>query len=245
MKSLIKAELRKLLTVRSTYFILIAALLLEVLFAFYASGIKAKQADFLNPGYLASQVTSAVSFLSLIVGLAAIMLITHEYRYNTIMYTLTSSKSRARVFFAKFIVISLFAGVFVLFYGTLSPLLAAFGAQIHGLDIVNQQFHMWPLVWHTLFGGWAFIMFMSIMAMIIRSQVGAIAAAFLIPGTVEQLLGLLLKQNQVYLPFSSLNVLFDTAKQHISPERAVLVASVYMVVGLVVALVLFRRRDAN
>ena len=38
-----------------------------------------------------------------------------------------------------------------------------------------------------------------ILAIIIRIQVGAIAAVFLIPSTLENLLGLLLKQNQVYL----------------------------------------------
>jgi ABC-2 type transport system permease protein len=245
MTSLIKAEFRKLFTVRSTYVILGLSLLLEIFFAFYVSGIKAKQEVFASPDYLASQAGSAISTLGLIAGLAAVMLITHEYRYNTIMYTLTSSKSRLRVLLAKFCAISVFAVVFAAIYGALSPLLAGLGAHVHGLDVVNQQFDVWPLIWHNIFAGWAFVMFVSIMATIIRSQVGAIAAVFLVPGTVEQLLGLLLKQNQVYLPFSSLNVLFNDGRQAITPEHAALVACAYLVVGFTVTALLFVRRDAN
>jgi ABC-type transport system involved in multi-copper enzyme maturation permease subunit len=245
MKALIKAEFRKLLTVRSTYVILGLAFLLEVFFAFYVSGIKANQAVFDNPDYLASQAGSAITTLGLIIGLAAVMLITHEYRYNTIMYTLTSSKGRLRVLFAKFFVISVFAVIFAVVYGTLSPILAAWGAHIHGLEIVNQQFDVWQLIWRGIFVGWAFLMFVSVMAIIIRSQVGAIAAAFLLPGTVEPLLGLLLKQNQVYLPFTSLSVLLGNGEQPISPQHGALVATAYIVIGLIIAAILFVRRDAN
>jgi ABC-type transport system involved in multi-copper enzyme maturation permease subunit len=245
---LVKAELRKMFTVRSTYFILGLALLIEVIFAFYASGFKANQLAFDNPNYLASQVTSAITSLGLIASLVAIMLITHEYRYNTIMYTLTSSKSRTQVFAAKFIVITLFAVLFSLIYGWLSPLLVSLGANLHGLHVVNQHFDVWSLMWRAVFVGWGFVMFASILAISIRAQVGAIAAVFLVPSTVESLLGLLLKQNQVYLPFSSLNVVIGTngaTHTPITVTHAALVATAYMVFGLLVSWILFVRRDAN
>jgi ABC-2 type transport system permease protein len=245
---LLKAELRKIFTVRSTYYILGFSLLIEIFFAFYVSGIKANQADVLNPNYLASQVGSAVSSLSLIAALVAIMLITHEYRYNTIMYTLTASKSRTQVLIAKFVVISLFAIIFSLVYGWLSPLMASVGANIHGLNVVNQQIDIWSLTWRAAFIGWGFVMLASILAFSIRAQVGAIAAAFLVPGTIEPLLGLLLKQNQVYLPFSSLNAVTSTGNvEHppITAMHAVMVATAYIVFGLVVSWALFARRDAN
>jgi hypothetical protein len=66
---------------------------------------------------------------------------------------------------------------------------------------------------------------------------------FLIPGTVEQLLGLLLKKNQVYLPFSALGAVLE--HNQISYVRAATVVGLYVVVGWIVAWVLFLRRDAN
>src|ERR1700690_121413 len=97
MRAALKAELRKLLTVRSTYFILIVVLLLEVLFAFYISGWRATATDLHSSGALSSAVTDAVTAVSIFSALVALLLFTHEYRYNTIMYTLTASNSRSRV----------------------------------------------------------------------------------------------------------------------------------------------------
>lgn len=45
----LKAELRKLVTVRSTYVVLGVCFILEILFAFYGSGIKVAAADLHNP----------------------------------------------------------------------------------------------------------------------------------------------------------------------------------------------------
>lgn len=244
---LLKSEFRKLFSIRSTYLVLLFAFLIEVLFAFYISGWRANVAERAGPGYLAGQVFSAVNLLSLFAAIVGVLLITHEYRYNTIMYTLTSSSSRTRVVLAKFIAISVFAVVFSLVFGWLSPLLAWTGMQLHGIHTVGQHLDVWGLTWRAVFGGWAMVMFASIFAMITRVQVAAIAAIFLLPGTIEPLLGLLLKQNQSYLPYSSLNTVLNSSggSAPISLTTAALVATGYVVGGWIISWALFLKRDAN
>jgi len=123
------------------------------------------------------------------------------------------------------------------------------GIKLHGHALGAQYIPVWSLIWRTIFYGWGFAMMASILAFIIRIQVGALVAVFLIPGTIEQILGLLLKNNQVYLPFSSLAVLVGESSSdiggHISYLQAFTVASIYIVVGWLVAWYLFIKRDAN
>lgn len=239
----IKAEFRKLITIRSTYVILAACLAIEVLFAFYGSGIKSTAADLRNPGYLADQVVQAVNFLSVVLALVGVFLVTHEYRYNTILYTFTSAKRRTSVFFAKFIVISIFATLFALIFGALSPLMATLGTHLAGHTMAHQVIPYTDLLWRSAFAGWAFATFAFTLAVIIRAQIGAVISIFLIPSTIEPLLGIILKGNKIYLPFAAQTAVL--IKDKLSFTHAAMVAGVYMVVGMLVAWVLFVRRDAS
>ena len=239
----IKSEFRKLITVRSTYVILGFSLLLELFFALYATGYKADVADLHSHTMLASEVTSAISALAVFGSVAAVLLVTHEYRYNTIMYTLTAAKRRTNVWLAKIFIISVFAIVFSLVVGLLSPWLANVGVHLHGHTLVSQNLPLRNLLMRAVFYGWGYSMLALIVAMLIRIQVGSMAALFLIPTTVENLLGLLLKNNQVYLPFSALSAVVE--KGHISYSHAALVALAYIVGGWIIAGIFFIRRDAN
>jgi len=243
----LKSELRKILSIRSTYVILFFAVAMNMLFAFYVTGWQTKPETLADPNFLSIQVVSAISALGLFAGLVAILLVTHEYRYNTIMYTLTTSKSRTQVLLAKFITVTLFALIFTAFFGLLSPLLSALAVDIRHLHMAPQTFHVWSLAWHSLLAGSAYVLYAFVLAMIIRVQVGSIAALFLIPATVEPLLGLMLKKNAVYLPFSALNAALGSSpvEQAISANKAALVVVAYVVVGLVVSWILFLKRDAN
>jgi uncharacterized membrane protein len=82
-----------------------------------------------------------------------------------------------------------------------------------------------------------------IFAFIIRNQIGTIVALIFLPGTVEGLLGLLLKENNFYLPFSALNGVINQIP--FSHGKSALVALAYVAVGWIVAALLFKRRDAN
>ncbi len=242
----LKSEFRKLITTRSTYIILGFSTVMNLIFAFYIVGWHTSPEALSSPSYMASQVVSAINALGLFAALVGIMLMTHEYRYNTVTYTLTASRSRFKVLLSKYLVISAFALFFALLFGTLSPALSTLAIHLRGLTLAPQVFPVSSLLWRVTFASWGYVSLAFFLATIIRSQVGSIAAIFLIPSTVEQLLGLLLKQNQVYLPFSALNILLDMQGQgHISYARAALVVLGYLAVGWIVSLILFLRRDAN
>jgi ABC-2 type transport system permease protein len=248
MLATLKSEIRKVLSIRSTYVILLFAMAMEALFAFYVPGWQTQPDTFQDPGYLANQAVNAVSALGLFAGLVAMLLVTHEYRYNTIMYTLTSSKSRTQVILAKLATVVLFAAAFTLIFGAMSPLLTKLAIEIRGFELAQQTIHWWSLIWHTLVGGVGYVLIAFIVALIIRAQVGAIAALFLIPATVEPLLGLILKKNAIYLPFNAINGVLGTLPSEletISSNKSALVVVAYVVVGLAVAWALFLKRDAN
>jgi len=248
MISSLKAEFRKLWTVRSTYFILAFVLLIAIFFGFYVSGWKIDKAALHDPTTLAADITSAIAAVSVFASLVGVLLVTHEYRYNTIMYTLTSSNSRSKVLLAKFLVISGFAIVFALCLAVLSPVLSGLGIHAHHLTLVPQTLHYRNLLWRSLFYCWGYAMAGLIIATLIRSQVGAIVVLFIAPSTVEGLLGLLLKKNVVYLPFSALSTVIGQGSNFnssITPVRGALIFTSYLVVSGVVAWLMFLRRDAN
>ncbi len=98
-------------------------------------------------------------------------------------------------------------------------------------------------------------------ASLIRNQVGAMAALFIISNPVEGVLSLLLKNNSVYLPFTTLqqvvqppvinglslnpSVRGETSGSLTGGLRGVLVFLAYLAVGWIVAWYLFLHRGAS
>lgn len=240
----LRAELRKMWTIRSTYILILISLALLIFFAFYAEGLKVTKAVN-DPHYLFTEVTSAVQSLSFLFSMIGVLLVTHEYRYNTIMYTLTSANNRLKVLLAKFLVFSLFMIVITAVFGALSPLLTAWGLHIKGVHLVAQSLPFWDTAWRAVFYGWMYGLLAFGIAVIVRNQIGAIVSLFAIPVTVEPLLSLAIHDNIKYLPFTALNNVTAFGSKQMSPGRAAVVVGVYVVVVLIVATVLFRQRDAN
>lgn len=245
----IREEFRKLLTVRSTYYILLIGLAAEGLFAWWVGGwrlAKSNPAALHDPAYLSSQVTSAINTLSLLFAISAVLLVAHEYRYNTIMYTLISAKNRTSVFLAKLLTVSVYALVCAAVFGALAPLLSQLGASMHHTHLVAQHIDYFSVAWRSLLATWGFVVLAAIIAFIVRNQVGSFAALFLLPAMIEPLLTLLLRDNNVYLPFHAINELLDMgAKGKISYGHAALVSLAWVVGSGLVAWVLFNKRDAN
>src|SRR5262249_37402976 len=120
----LKAEFRKLLTVRSTYFVTLVIIVLTCLFTYAATSpefiedlnykptaqqkaehvpgplIKSKN---LHSDKLRSNILESTG-AAMPIAVVVLLLMAHEFRYNTITYTLTSSNSRSRVLLAKIIV---------------------------------------------------------------------------------------------------------------------------------------------
>jgi ABC-2 type transport system permease protein len=247
MTDAIRSEFRKLLTVRSTLYIVGFALLVAVFFAFYVEGFKASAVANLNdPNKLAGEVVSAISTLSALMAIPGILLITHEYRYNTISYTLTDSRSRTKVMLAKMFTITCFSAAFSIFLYFLSPMLAYLGTLASGHHLVPQVFPAWSLLWRSVSAAWEYSMLALMLGFIIRAQVGTIVAMFIIPSLAETLLGLLLKNSAGYLPFASIQSILTHNPTHIiSYSTAALVGLAYVVVSVIIAWQLFLRRDAN
>lgn len=244
----IRSELRKLFTVRSTYVIILLCLAVTVFFAFYISGYHAK-VDVTERDLVANEMLFIVQPLSLFISLVAILHLTHEYRYNTIMYTLTAARRRTQVLLAKILVISVFAILLALLVCALVPLLTQLGVHAKGLSIVPQSIPFQSILGRTTFYSWGNAMLALLFSFIIRSQVGAIAFILLFPGPGEGLLGLLLKDNAKYLPFRALGGVLQGT---IPPDSSLLqsgdaakVLMLYLVIGWLVAWLLFLRRDAN
>lgn len=247
MKPILKSEFKKLLSVRSTYIITGLVLAFVAFIAFYVEGWRLDSRQLSTPNMLSSNVFGALT-LSVFGAIVAILMMTHEYRYNTIMYTLTSSNSRSKVLLAKIIAISTYAIVLTVLIGVISPLLSYWGIQAAGHSLAPQVFNYGDIIWRSLFFGWSYGMAGLLIAVLLRSQVGSIAALFILPAALEPLLTQLVKANSVYLPFTSQAQVIgnqSVSGDSISPARGALVFSTYLVVGWVVAWILFLRRDAN
>ncbi|HSX18130.1 MAG TPA: ABC transporter permease [Candidatus Saccharimonadales bacterium] len=246
----LKAELRKIYNIRSTYAILLFSLVLMLIFAFWVEGIKAGENGraVTDSGKLAGLLLDAITNLAFWGAIVGILSVTHEYRYNTIVYTLTASRSRSRVLLSKIIAVSLFAVFFSIFVSVFAVALMYLGLAIKGVSLSHQVLPL-DLIWRILFVGWGYSMGGLLLASLIRQQVGSIVAFFVLPNLVEALVGLLLKDNKMYLPFTSLQQVTkvqNTELRHtLSHGRAALVFGVYLIVGWIVAWYLFLRRDAT
>lgn len=239
----VRAELRKLLTVRSTYIIVIGSFLLNVGIIFWTSGYKTT-AD-IGPTYLQDTALSAVGGIGFFAGLIPILLISHEYRHNLIFYTFTANRSRTSVFLAKLVVIVVYALLFMLLhlFGTLAA--TAAGLQLGNHAMGTQAIDWWPLLWRGGFYTIAISLLGAIFAFIVRNQIGAFVTYLLYPGTVESLLGLVLKNKTMYMPYNSINNVIMTNPHGLSLHKTTLIATLWLLFGLAVSWALFLRRDAN
>jgi ABC-2 type transport system permease protein len=245
----IKAEVRKVFTIRSTYVIFAVMLFFIIFFGFYVAGWHTDKVDLLDPHRLYRIAQQSISFLSIFIALIAVLLLTHEFRYNTIAYSLTSSNNRSKVLAAKILVVTALALIATTIVGLASPLLADWGMHVHHLKLAPQTFYYSGLAWRGLVFGWGYAMAGLLFAALIRNQIGAIITLFIVPDTVEGLLSILLKNNTVYLPFSALHSMLgvgmDVPNGHITPIHAMYVFLGYLLVGWAIAWYLFLKRDAG
>jgi ABC-2 type transport system permease protein len=243
----LKTEFRKLLTVRSTYFIVGVTLLIVMFFAGLITGLRGDAASLHSPTLLAEQSSNGIVFGGLILAFAGMLLVGHEYRYNTIMYTLTASNRRYKILLAKLVVVTVFAVLASLLITFFSPLCTIVGTHLAGKAIGPQTYDLWSLVWRCVFCGWGYAMYAFMLVFIIRSQVGSIVTFLLFPLIGESILGQLLKNNSKYLPFTAVQSVATPTQlgNHTTSVHAALTVLVYVAVGLVLSAVLFQKRDAN
>lgn len=246
MISSLKSEFRKFLSIRSTYVISILALLLLGFIAFYATGYQGAKSPASLSVFQASQ--NMIMLISAFTGIAAILHICHEYRYNTIAYTLTMTNRRLKVLASKMTVIAVYGFVMSGLALLLTAILVPLGAKMAGADFPPQvDYDAYNLIWRTLvyitLGNWMALLF----GFLFRSLVFSIVAWFIIPSTIEPLLNGLLKVSSNYLPnMAHTQIMMPTSDPSIySPLASAGVVLLYLVVGWIAAGALFVKRDAN
>ncbi|HUC95474.1 MAG TPA: ABC transporter permease [Candidatus Saccharimonadia bacterium] len=254
----IKAEFRKLLSVRSTYILIGLALVYVIFYDFYIVGFQKGMHDggslsLHNPLFLMTEVMRAGGIAAPILfsSIIAVLLMAHEYRYNTIMYTLTSSNSRSKTLIAKIIAITGFAVIFSLALEILAPTFALLGLHAHHVSLVRQIFYFRDFFWRVLFFGWAYAMIGVLLGLIFRNLVASIVALFLLPVTIEPLIGLLLNMHeQQYLPFTALTAVLNNGLIRIGPgvfsaRHSAVIVLVYLIIFWTLGWIFFLRRDAG
>lgn len=258
MISAIRSEFRKLLSVRSTYVITAIAYVLLIFLSLYVVGYKNNDIAHLQGLYLAESLVRTSSVLSIFMSLISLLLFAHEYRYNTIMYTLTSQKSRTKILASKMIVVASYAFLYSLIGIGLALGCLVLGLHLAGGSLPHQNFQLLSYIAKSLMFIEGYTLGALLIIALIRNQVAAIAVLLLEPGTFESLMGLLLKHHTVYLPFTALSQVTNdsaaiAAAQHghiqsmgfLSPAKGALVFVAYLIVGWIIAWALFQRRDAN
>ncbi len=244
----LKAELRKILSVRSSYVIMAISTFFVVLINFYVVGWHSTKLDVLSPSFLTNQDLQTISFIAIFPAIISILLVTHEFRYNTIDYSLTLSRSRSRVLLAKLLVVSFVSLILIAFFGAISPLLGILALHLNHVNFVHQHYAFGPMIWHILYYGWAYSIIALFLAFLIRNQIGSVVTLLIFP-TIEGILSIWFKQNTVYLPFSALHKVLgagqNVSSSTLSPSSAALVALGYLVILGGLSWILFIKRDSS
>ncbi|HVS79318.1 MAG TPA: ABC transporter permease [Candidatus Saccharimonadales bacterium] len=245
----LKAEFRKLLTVRSTYFLGLIGLIIAGGICFYAGFSD-------HPAATATSLADTIDFIptiaALFAGIVLLLQFGHEYRYGTIIYTLTASRSRSQVLLSKIVV----AAFYILFYSLLMMVvcfgLVHAGLLIGGNTLPHQDINYLSYVAKTVAYDECYALTALLFVSLIRNMQASFVAFFIIPGTLEGLLSLVLKSHSVYMPFLALAqiIVSPTDKSipstgSLSPLRGLLVFLAYFLVAWAISWYLFLRRDAT
>lgn len=239
----IRAEYLKLRTTRSTYGACIIAIGFMFIGSFFIDGREGSKQS-----VMADQVSrtpiNAVPLIAQIIAIIGVLLVTNEYRYNTIFYTLASAKSRTKALLAKVLVFSTFSVLFSLFAIAFSVTMAYIGLKSKNADVPAQTFAFGSIISRVVFYSLAISLFGMLFAILSRNITFAVVLLFLVPTTIEALLRLLLHENARYLPFHSLQNIIEPGNGPAVGISMALVAG-YLLFGWLIAWILFRRRDAN
>ena len=247
MISAIRSEIRKILTLRSTYVILGIGLLIVVLMNGWVNGYK--HPGPINSNFLSGVITSTIEFTSFLLGIVVLLQVSHEYRYNTMYHTMTLARRRRTILLAKAVVASLamFAGAALFVVVGIAS--GAVGVAASGDSMGAQSIAWSDMLTRGAVYVWGAGMYALIIAVLLRNQVGAIIVYLFGVDIAEQLLSLLLKSNAGYLPFRALETTMMEMNNQVqgffSPEKSMVIVLAWIVAAGAAAWLLFEHRDAN
>jgi ABC-2 type transport system permease protein len=240
---LFKAEFLKLRTVRSTYVIVTIAVVITLFLAYFVEGLKgAISAD--APNAVDEVILAAFNLTGLFAALLALLQVSYEYRYRTILYTLLGSNRRGKILLAKSAVLVICCVVAAIIVAILSVQAYELSLALRHIPLTHQTTH-----WHALFLQGAFYcagytLYGAILAGLLRNMAGAVATLLLLPTMIETLLSFALKDAAHYLPFTALGQVVELSGK-ISPGSAIIAVSAYLLAGLSIWWLAFSKRDAE
>jgi len=248
----IKAEFRRLFTIRSTYILSAVGIAIMCFFSFWIEGYKGltgSPASELRRTAIQEIINNGAGLGITFATIIVILFMAHEYRYNTIMYTLTSTASRTRALFSKAIV----AVIFCVGFG-LVAIAIAIGAYLlgvsfrgNGVSLPSQDLDLFYNLGKVVFYCAGYALVGLLIATATRNLVGSISFYMVYPTVVEPLLGLLLKDNAKYLPITALDSTMSNSASSITldPGKAMVISALYIVIAGIITWLLFVKRDAN
>lgn len=250
----LKAEFKKLLTVRSTYIWTGIMLVITMFLSTYVYGYRMSGQALTSTTFLYDAMYLSIGFFGMAATILAILLVTHEYRYRTIEYTLTASNSRLKVLAAKTTVMFTYALLGGLLVSLVSYLGLSLGLSFKDVTMVAQDFPVLDVAGKLGVYLAAYTLVGLVFGLIFRSVIIAIVAYFVIP-SIEGIASMIIKGGVTkYLPFSAFDAtaasptIVATAGsdvQILTQGAAIVTSLVYMAVFATIAAVLFIRRDAN
>ena len=238
-----RSELRKLLTIRSTYImaLIIASVVVVVSVAsLLQQDITGGQ---ILPSSLEMSLFGGISVSAQLAGVFAVLLIGHEYRYHTIYQTLTMVRSRSMVLIAKMIVVVLYALIVTAVATGLGYIGSLVAFNFIEESAADQVLDVGKLLLHGFIYVTGFALIGLLLGLLFRTIVAPIVILILAPGTIEPLLGLALNDGEKYLPFTSIQALV-IPEMEANLLQSVLTISTYLVVGWAFVWYRFHKKDA-
>jgi ABC-2 type transport system permease protein len=267
MTAALRYEWRRLWTIRSTYWLIGSTLVFQFFMSMIIAASLDPATEDLSDGQLvASVITVGASIGSLplfsayIISMLGIFSFGHEYRHGMIRATLTAVPSRGAVLAAKVLTIggvAAFLAIVCALLGMLNVLLFLGG------DVDATTSFVWKVILGLVLYTTMFGLCGLTVAGLLRNQTGALALVLLFPSVIEGALHLLLilpdgqdGLNKVakFLPFDAGGQMFarplfrdlDDIFGYVplEPAEGGLVFGAFSLLLLVLAGVLFVRRDA-
>lgn len=249
----IRAEFKKLLTVRSTYILTLVVWLVIFGVSFFI-GFHDSPSDLASPLLMQDSIFGSLHFAGLIASIVSILLLAHEYRYNTINFSLTLNPKRSGVLGAKFVVLTAYS--IVLSMVAVAVVIGGLnaGAAAHSHIIGPQVYNVvgasgsqaLGILLQSAFYVWASAIAGLIITAILRNLVASIAFIFIFP-SLENLVTLISKTVVKYLPFSDLGAVLKISHEEagFSAGKSMIIFLIYIAVFGLISWWLFLKRDAN
>lgn len=253
-KQVARAELTKIMTLRSTFI----TLGLTIVGALLVTGLVANAALHHGPGYYmgfdpTQQSLTGMIVAALSLGVFGVMLITGEYSSGTIRTTLAATPRRSVLFTTK---VAVSAAVTVVMCEVLSFVSFFLGQAILSGGGAPSASLGSPGAFRAVFLTGLFITLLALMSfgfgLIFRSTAAAIAAFAGVVFVLPLVMHAISQSALHYLPTNILvNSIMSTVNQNyggsygpLSPTVGLLVMAIYTGIALVAGAVLFGRRDA-